>query len=98
MMSRAYTADEVQTMFLDHVRGIAKYWATVPNQTVEERTAGCAFSLLVLLDGESAALPGFTVTPNPHPDDQAYHTSIGEPYFPSDVDIAGTLHERFHQR
>jgi hypothetical protein len=63
---------------------------------------GLAFSILVMLDGGSAMLPGFVVAPLPDPSDKDYHIMKGENYFPENHDaaekikgdIAGALHER----
>lgn len=96
---RAYVVEEVRTRFLDHVRGIVTYWeneARAP--TTREKLEGVAFSILVALDGGSMGVPKFKVIPDPHPSDRQYHIDEGENYFPDDCDIAGGLHEEFHER
>lgn len=99
---RAYTENEVREMVQAHIRGLVTYWASEggSNVSVHEtrraRLEGLAFSIMVMLDGGSA-LPGFSVMPNPSPDDQAFNKSRGEHWFPDDIDIAGSLHETlFH--
>lgn len=96
---RALTEDEIREQFLQHVKMMVRYWAgegnsNVPeDSTVKDRLDGLAFSLLALLDGSAIDLPGFKVIANPHPDDEAFHRERGENFYPTDVDIAGYLHE-----
>lgn len=93
---RALTVDEVRTAFLEHVRSMVDYWETVESadgQTLRSRLEGLAFSILVALDGSALALPAFKVSPMPHPDDAAFNRAQGENWYPTDVDIAGSLHE-----
>ncbi len=95
-MSRPYTKDEVRQEFLDHIRGMIRYWdsdVVSGSKTRADRLEGLAFSILVMLDGESS-LPGFRVIADPHPDDMQYHIDEGENYYPEGVDIAGGLHRR----
>ena len=94
---REYTIEECREKFLTHVAVMADYWAKLPGLSVEARCEGVAFSLLVALDGGTMALPLFVVTPGPHPDDKEYHFRRGEDWWPSEGDIAGTLHESFHE-
>lgn len=54
---------KTRSQFLDHCRGLAKYWAELPNKTPEERCSGVAFSILVALDGEAIAVGPFSVRP-----------------------------------
>lgn len=94
---RAYTADEVRDMLLQHSVDLARYWATTPGvNTVEERCEGVVFSMLVMLDGGTGDLPGFTLTPTPHEDDKAYCISQGENWF-EPVVINDVLHEHLHR-
>jgi hypothetical protein len=58
------------------------------------RFEGLAFSLLVILDG-GTDLPGFKLSPDPHPSDKEFNQKRGENWFPKDCDIAGELHELF---
>lgn len=94
-MTEPYTEAEVRAQFLSVVRSIADHWAALPDKTPAERIDGAIFSVLVLLDGENAAMPGFCVSPAPHPDDRDYHERRGERWYSTDVDIAGALHEQF---
>ena len=103
MTSRAFTKEEIVVQFVHHCGNIANNWIELPNRSIRERVNGAIFSVLVMLDGESSTLPGFTVTPRPHQDDRAFNESNGQPWYPVDVDIAGGLHsslariERVHR-
>lgn len=102
-MSRPYTEAEVRERFLDHVRAVSKYWADIPFKTAQERCDGVAFSIMVMLDGETFGLPGFTVSPRPHDDDRKFHEERGENWYPGPLpddicDIGGALHEYFYKR
>ena len=67
-----------------------------PNESdLERRLNGLAFSILVILDGESM-IPGFKVIPDPHSDDKQYCIDNNEDWYPDDVDISGCLHEQLH--
>jgi NTP pyrophosphatase (non-canonical NTP hydrolase) len=99
---RAYTAEEIRDKFLRHVWESIEYWdKTKPNK--REAMEGLAFSILVSLDGGVLDLPGFMVIPTPHEDDKEYCIEHGDNWFPPFVlgeepcDIAGGLHEHFHQ-
>lgn len=100
-MSRELTEDEVRKQFLKLVWDYIEYWDKLPDKTCRERLEGLAFGMLVILDGESAELPGFVVAPDPHPDDKEYHKERGENWFPenhesdTNCDIGGCLHELF---
>ncbi len=97
-MPRAYTEEEVRKAFLEHVWRMIDYWEKVPvDKTPRERIEGLAFSMLVALDGDAAALPGFQVIPSPHPDDQKFHEDEGSDWWPNDCDIAGSLHDEFYK-
>jgi len=102
-----YTEDEVRQAFLEHVWQTIDYWDGAYDQKVaqyacREKLEGLAFSLLVMLDGCSADLPGFIVAPCPHPDDKAYLQGEGENWYPENhdtdiaCDIGGGLHDIFH--
>jgi hypothetical protein len=93
---RAYTAEEVRDMILEHSVGLARYWAAQPNMSVQSQCEGVVFSMLVMLDGGSADLPGFTLTPKPHEDDKAFCQSQGQNWFESVV-IDDALHEHLHR-
>jgi hypothetical protein len=91
---RAYTREEMQQQYLDHVRDAVNHWFRAELHDDREKLEGLAFSILVMLDGDTN-LPGCRVLPIPRPDDQEYHEEIGENWYPEDVNIAGDLHERF---
>jgi len=101
---RAWTTDEVREKFIEHCLHMAKYWAEVKDPArigseseVHARCEGVVFSILSALDGCNAALPGFIVAPDPHPDDTDFNISQGNNYYPrsepSANDIAGSMHE-----
>ena len=54
---RAKTEKEIRTEFLDQCHVISDYWATLPNQTIKQRTDGTAFSILSMIDGCSGEFP-----------------------------------------
>lgn len=93
-MSREYTRDETQAMFLRNVKETVRFWSEDDGHSIEERISGAIFGVFVVLDGESAALPAFTVTPHPHEDDRAYNQGNGDNWYPDDVNIAGDLHDK----
>lgn len=91
---RELTEDEVREQYLGLIQTYVRYWHNLPNKTCRERMEGLAFSMLVILDGESG-LPGFIVAPCPHQDDKEYHKDQGDNWFPENhksnvkCDIAG---------
>lgn len=99
-MSRAKTEAEVRDEFLGYMRELATFWQHAERgesdgrSDIQWRIEGVVFSVLATLDGGSE-LPGFTVTPSPHPSDKAFHQGEGESWYPCDVNIAGELHERW---
>ena len=95
-MSRAYTPEEVRDMFLQHVKQIVTYWATLEgSHSIEDRCDGVAFSILSTLDGASPGLPALDLIPSPHPEDRAYHKQNGENYFVKKVINNCQLHEHY---
>jgi hypothetical protein len=98
-MPHELTRPEVQERFLRQVWAMVDYWAAEDRKPdPRDKLEGLAFSILVILDGESTALPPFAVAPSPHPDDREFHQQRDEDWFPeSGCDIAGNLHERFHE-
>ena len=89
---REKTVDEVRSEFLDHVAGLIDYW-DINACSVRAKLEGLAFSILVMLDSGTLALPGFRVLPHPHESDEAVHREEGRNWYPNDVDIAGDLHD-----
>lgn len=98
---REYTAEEVRAKLLRHVWALIDYWDEgKPNKRAAME--GLAFSILSTLDGSAMDLPGFAVIPAPHPEDKEYRLEQGENYYrdfdpEGHCDIAGGLHEHFHQ-
>lgn len=82
-MSRELTTDEARDQLVAHVRDMIAYWEAQPGSS-RSQLEGLAFSILVILDGETM-LPGFKV---------ACCAEHGENWFPDGVDLAGSLHER----
>lgn len=94
---RAYTAEEVRNKVLKVVADYVDYWAGQTTASEREKLEGLAFSTMVILDGGAATLPGFTVTPNADPSDKDFYVAQGENWYPTDVDIAGVLHNNIHR-
>lgn len=102
-MPKEYTPEEVMEKVLTQIWNTIEYWDKLEGKSQRERMEGLAFSMLVILDGGCAVLPGFIVAPLPHPTDKDYHIDNGEDYFPENheaaenikADIAGALHEYF---
>lgn len=100
---REMTMEEVREAFLGHVRVMVDYWTNLPDQTVEQRVSGVAFSVLVALDGAAASLPGFIVAPLPHPEDREFLQGECENWWPENhdvtvrADISGELHDEFYR-
>lgn len=104
--------DEMTRRFLEHVKGLAEYWARLPadqfestpdHPTIEDwRLKGLAFSFLTMLDG-AADLPGFHLVPDPHPTSRPYYQDIGLNWWPDPPEglktVAGkqALHELWYQ-
>lgn len=68
--SRALTAEELRTQFMEAVQAYVSFWArTDHGETLEMRLFGVAHSILCLIDG-STDLPAFDLVARPHPDDK----------------------------
>lgn len=95
---RAYTAEEVRDNILGHMRMTARYWASSKiERTTLERIEGALFSVLAMLDGDAIGLPAFDIVARPHPEDKAYHQSMGTNWFQDGTVIPGALHEHWYQ-
>jgi hypothetical protein len=95
--SRAYTEEEIREALLKKIWMYIDYWYKESRVSdTREKLEGLAFSLLAMLDGSNADIPGFKIIPSPHKDDKKYHIHLGENYYPDNVDIGGFLHELFH--
>ena len=101
--SRVFTKEEIKQKFVKQILADIDYCENMmpPGTSVHDRLSQLAFNILVDLDGESAALPGFLVVPHPAKEDQEYHEKQGENYYPYVrkktqailCDIGGSLHE-----
>ncbi len=89
-MSKEYTQEEITDRFMKQVTGIARYWGDIGSDP-KKAAEGAIFSMLVLLDGESAGHPGCALFVNPHPDDKEYHIDNGEDYYPGFEDPDGSV-------
>lgn len=99
MEPRAKTKEEVVEEFLDHIRGMITYWEKEDRRPdVHGKLEGLAFSILVALDGGSMDMPGFDLTPNPHPSDKECLKERGENWYePIVINDDCQLHERFYR-
>ena len=79
--TRAKTAKEVRKEFLQHIHDCSEYWASLSDKTIQEKCDGLAFSILVMLDGESMDLPAFDVSLAPHPSDKEFLKGRGENWY-----------------
>jgi hypothetical protein len=97
---RAYTSEEATELFLGHIRSMVEYWDQLPDtaQTQKDRLSGLAFSILVLLDGDTIVVPGTTVTLQPHESDKTYHQANGENWFEPGTELSYPLHEMFYRK
>lgn len=89
---RAYTAKEERAALIAHFRNMARYWATQPDKTAQERCDGLAFSILAALDGVAADLPAFDLVVRVHESDEAYHKEQGENWHQCGLVINGDVH------
>lgn len=94
---RAKTAEEVREEFLQQVRAYAHYWATLPDQTPQDRCDGMAFSILNILDGNTM-LPAFNLTVAPHPEDKEYHIAQGDNWYEPDMLINDCMLHEFYYK
>jgi len=88
-------------MFLDYLRMLVEHAATGQTAEAADRMDTLVFSILNIFDGTAGDLPGFTLTPCPHPDDAAFCREEGENWWPDDVDIADGqrhLHEMWAKK
>jgi len=90
---RAYTDEEVRTMFLEKVYGIKEYWEkeSVTNDTLKGRMEGCVFSIMALLDGSNIDFPAVALIAIPHPSDEDFHKERGENWIEDGTLIGGNV-------
>lgn len=77
---RAYTTQEVRSMFLSHVRNVAKNWAENGNPAdQQDMCEGVAFSILSAIDGCAGGLPfSIDLVARVHQDDKQFHIDNGD--------------------
>ncbi|RJQ27093.1 hypothetical protein C4577_02105 [Candidatus Parcubacteria bacterium] len=94
-MARELTEQECRDLFLEKVRSYVEYWENESRTPdLRGKLEGLAFSMMAIIDGCADGLPGFSLTPCPHPQDKEFHQEHNENWWPeSDCDIGGTLHE-----
>jgi hypothetical protein len=96
-MSRAKTAEEVREELLDHVRTMVDYWDKTERDK-KGALSGLAFSILTMIDG-AAELPAFDLVCRPHPDDEAFHKSEDEDWYPDGMVVNECmLHDLFYKK
>lgn len=97
--SRAYTATEVREGLLEHLRGLARYWAELPGKSAQERCDGLAFSILNVFDGTTLVLPAMDISLAPHSSDRGENKRLGAKWFqPGMVINRCMLHELYYVR
>jgi hypothetical protein len=99
---RPFTDEEVTEKFLTHIWGLIHYWENESRQPkVHEKLTGLAFSILSAIDGCNASLPGFSLIPAPHKDDEQYRKERGYNWYPYSGelkhDIGGSLHDQLYK-
>lgn len=93
---RESTREEIQAEYLKYAAAMVIYWLNEDRRpTALEKMNGLVFSLLVMIDGESS-MPSCKVIPHSTQESQAYRKHDGENWYPQGVDIAGNLHEIWH--
>jgi hypothetical protein len=85
--------------FLDQIRANLEYWLATDLSRPEfkaeiakvgearYRMDGLVFSILVLIDGGTGAMPPMDLIPTPHPDDEEFNRNRGANWWPSGVVI-----------
>jgi len=95
-MSKPKTAEDVRAQLLSQFKGIADYWAALPDMTGSERCHGVVFSILATLDGSSDSMPSIDLLLSPHKDDKEYNISLGNDYYEKGMMINDChLHELY---
>jgi hypothetical protein len=84
---RAKTAKEVRKEFLQNIHDCSEYWASLSDKTIQERCDGLAFSILVMIDGESMDFPAMNISLAPHPKDKEFFKNKGENWYEADMII-----------
>lgn len=97
---RELTSEEVRNNLLDHFWAMVDYWNEEGRVAdTREKLAGLAFSMLVVIDGESADLPAFLLAASPQPNDRLFRQGRGKNWYPEEaVNISGRLHDEWYGR
>ena len=92
--------EQIREKLVEHFRGLARYWANVPNQTTEEQLTGLIHSILTTFDGGSLEFPAFDLVARPCPEDKQYFIDQGEDWIENGTVINDDcqLHELLHKR
>lgn len=83
----------MQQLFINHLRSVARTWATYKDKgrSIEELLEGAMFSFLVTLDGGSGDMPAFDVVPRPHSSDAEFCRDNGLNFWPCPEDSDGEV-------
>lgn len=105
------TAAEIRDQLISEIRNAVAYWAKVPlleengsdHSEIGRRLNGLAFSILVLLDGQSCAMPcPFSLVVDADDGDQACENDCEDgcecPMYKNGTTLSFMLHEYFHNR
>lgn len=94
---RQLTPEEAREKFLRKMWQIIGYWENEARAgTTRDRISGAVFTILATIDGDAADIPAFTLTPIVPKEDVEFLRANGENWMPHGADIAGGLHEHFH--
>lgn len=97
-MTKMKSAEDVREDFLDTIREIALFWASLPEKTDIEKCKGTAFSILNIFDGTHGYLPAMDIVLSPHESDKDYNISQGEDWYEKGMVINDCmLHELFYK-
>lgn len=75
---RPFTLAESRTLFVQHCKGVAEYWAEQPEKTELDRCMGVVHSIFTTIAGCSGNQPGYMLIPCPNSEDEDYHRERGE--------------------
>lgn len=89
-MSREYTVEEMQEMFIKKIWEYIHYWQGDKILNPAEKLEGLAFSILNLIDG-SYSLPSFLLIPVPHQEDKKESIDNEENYWIDQSDKLGDI-------
>lgn len=98
---RPYTKKEVKEMLLKQIHVRCEYWAKESRTTnTLEKLQGLAFSILVLLDGDSLELPKMDLVLRPHPSDKEFCEKEWRNWFKDGmiINADSLLHDDFYEK